>query len=178
MTKEKKQANIKKKHSGKPIEERSKEEIIKLYNQLKQDKEKENKELLETLQRLQADFENYRKRTEKQNQEFCKFANKELIIKILPLLDNFELALKNTKNHDEFIKGIELIYSQLITLLEEQGLKKIETIGGKFNPHLHEALMQEKHEDKEENIIIEEFQKGYTLNDQIIRHSKVKVSKK
>ncbi len=170
--------DMKKKHSEKSIEKKSKEEQIEIYKQQLKDQEKHKGELTESIQRLQAEFENYKKRTEKQNQEFIKFANKELILTILPLLDNFELALKNTENKDEFVKGMKLIYTQLIILLEEQGLKSIETKGKIFDPYLHEALMQGKDKTQQDNIILEEFQKGYTLNNQVIRPSKVKVNKR
>ncbi len=137
------------------------------------------KELTESLQRLQAEFENYKKRTDKQNQEFIKFANKELILKLLPLLDNFELALKNIGgNKNEFVKGVELIFSQFIEILEQQGLTKINSMGNEFDPHVHEALMQGNDKEKKDNEIIEEFQKGYMLNEQVIRHTKVKVNKR
>ncbi|MCK4522361.1 MAG: nucleotide exchange factor GrpE, partial [Nanoarchaeota archaeon] len=133
-------------------------------------------ELTETLQRLQAEFENYKKYVEKRNGDFIKSANADLIKKLLPMLDSFELALKNTKSHQEFVKGIELIYSQLFQTLEEQGLKPIEALNNKFNPGLHEVLLQEE-SDKEEGTITEELQKGYMLNGIAIRHSKVKITK-
>tara|TARA_Y100000034_G_scaffold29691_2_gene36042 strand:+ start:1841 stop:2335 length:495 start_codon:yes stop_codon:yes gene_type:complete len=153
----------------------SKEKISKDKSKNK-DKNK-TKELTESLQRLQAEFENYKKRTDKQNQEFTKYSNKELILKLLPLLDNFDLALKNTENHEDFVKGVELIFAQFVEVLEKQGLHKIDSVGKVFNPHIHEALMQDKNENKKDNEIVEEFQTGYTLNDQVIRNSKVKVNK-
>ncbi|MBW2999723.1 nucleotide exchange factor GrpE, partial [Candidatus Woesearchaeota archaeon] len=132
-------------------------------------------ELTETLQRVQAEFENYKKRIEKESIEFKQFAAKEVVEKLLPILDNFELALKNTKENEQFLKGMELIYSQFFSTLENLGLKRI-NCNGKFDPHLHEALMSEQ-SDKEPGTILEEFQKGYTLNNKVIRHSKVKVAK-
>ena len=95
---------------------------------------------------------------------------------MLPILDSFELALQNKKEKEEFVKGVELIYSQLHDLLEKEGVKKIEETK-KFDPYLHEALMQ-KEGDKEDGIILEELQKGYMLNEVIIRPTKVVVSKK
>lgn len=132
-------------------------------------------ELTESLQRLQAEFENFKKRTDKEKQDFCKYAEKELMVELLPVLDNFELALKNTKDNSEFIKGVELIYSQLVSGLEKKGLKIIET-QGKFDPHKHEVLLQEE-SDKDSGEILEELQKGYQLNETILRTAKVKVSK-
>ncbi len=178
MSKEKKQeSKHDKKHSGLPIEKRSKEEQIEAYKQQIEALQKQNKELTETLQRLQAESDNIKKRTEKEKESFCKFANKELIIKLLPLLDNFELALKNTENHGEFVKGVELIFSQFFEILEQNNITKIESLGKTFDPYMHEALMQGKDDNKKNNEIIEEFQKGYMLNNQVIRHSKVKVNK-
>ncbi|MFH1053052.1 MAG: nucleotide exchange factor GrpE [Candidatus Woesearchaeota archaeon] len=134
-------------------------------------------ELTNLLQRVQADFENYKKRTDEEKTTLCKYASEELLMKILPIVDHFELALNHKDNKEEFVKGIELIYSQLIEILEKEGLRPIKAIGEKFDPHIHEALMSEKSEE-EDNKIIEEFQKGYKLGEKIIRHSKVKVAKK
>ena len=138
---------------------------------MKQKKPDQVKDLTDTLQRLQAEFENYKKRTEKENLEYKKCALQDFIKKILPVLDNFELALKHKKD-----KGIELIYLELYTILEDEGLKKIEALNKKFDPHIHEALLAEEY-GREPNIVLEELQKGYMLNDKVLRHSKVKVSK-
>ncbi len=133
-------------------------------------------ELTSLLQRNQADFENYRKQTEKRIQEITQFASKKTILQILPIIDNFELALKNSNtNQRDFTKGVQLIYSQLFTVLENQGVKKIKTENQEFNPYYHEALMKIASE-KPENTIIEELQKGFMLNDKVIRPAKVKVS--
>ncbi len=165
-------------------EDKSKEKLKQKEKELKECKQEVNKaddkdtkieELTDTLQRLQAEFENYKKYVEKRNSDFVKYAKAELIGKLLPLLDSFEMALRNVSDKAEFIKGVELIYSQLYSLLEKEGLKKIDA-NGKFDPHFHEVLLKEE-SDKEEDMIIEELQKGYMLNDKIIRHSKVKVSK-
>jgi len=134
-------------------------------------------ELTETLQRSQAEFENYKKRVDKEKQEFVKYAKSELIQKILPTLDTFEIAFKSTSDKEKFVKGIEMVYAQLFSLLESEGLKKIESVGKKFDPYLHEVMLKEK-SDKEDGIILEELQKGYMLNDKVLRHSKVKVSEK
>lgn len=139
-------------------------------------KDKKIKELTELLQRLQADFENYKKRVENQSKEFVKIANKDIIVKLLPILDNFELALRNDDNKEEFAKGVELIFSQFYSTLEKEGLKKIDAKEKKFDPYKHEALLQE--EADEEGIVLEELQKGYELNGVVVRHTKVKVSKR
>ena len=133
-------------------------------------------ELTEVLQRNQADFENYRKQTEKRIKEITQFASKNMILQVLPILDNFELALKNSNAEPkDFTKGIHLIYSQLFTVLENQGVTQIQTEDQEFNPYYHEALMKISSE-KPENTIIEELQKGFLLNDKVIRPAKVKVS--
>ena len=134
-------------------------------------------DLTDTVKRVQAEFENYRKRADRDKAEFCRFADAKIISKLLPLLDSFELALKNKDKKEDFIKGVELIYSQMFSLLEKEGLKRIETEGKKFDHQFHEALISEK-SDKEENIVLEELQKGYTLRGNVLRTAKVKVSKK
>jgi len=129
----------------------------------------EESEYIEQIQRLQAEFDNFRKRVDKEKQENIKNANEEIIVKLLGVMDAFELALKHTDD-----KGIKMIYSELYSVLKKEGLKPIK-VEGKFNPEIHEALMQE--EGKKDNEIIEELQKGYTLNDKVIRASKVKITK-
>lgn len=133
------------------------------------------KELTELLQKTQANFENYRKQQEKRIQEIQEQANKELIVQLLTVLDNFELAMRSANGSKDFMKGVELIYSQLSGLLGDNGLKPIKTENKVFDPHFHEALMKAE-SDKPENTIIEELQKGFMLNDKVIRHAKVKIS--
>ncbi|MCG2718381.1 MAG: nucleotide exchange factor GrpE [Nanoarchaeota archaeon] len=134
-------------------------------------------EYLDHMQRLQAEFENYRKHMEQEKQLIIKQANQELIQKILMILDSFELAFRTQKNDDDFTKGIKMIYSEIYTTLEKEGLKKIECFGKKFDANFHEVMLSEE-SDKEEGIILEELQKGYMLNDRVIRFSKVKISKR
>ncbi|MFH0870190.1 MAG: nucleotide exchange factor GrpE [archaeon] len=150
-----------------------------------QDKEKSREEVLEcqlddltdTLQRLQAEFENYKKRIARDSIMMVKCANEDLIRTLLPVIDNFELALKSAKQKDEFYKGMEIIYSQINELLENNGLKHIQCKGVKFDPYFHEALLTEE-SDNEHNTVLDELQKGYMINERVIRHSKVKISKK
>ena len=132
--------------------------------------ENKEKELTEKLQRLQAEFENFRKRTEKEKAESKANANANLISELLTVLDNFELSLKHNED-----KGVMLIFDELSKILEKQGLKKIDTTGI-FDPKFHEALMQV--EGKKQGEILEELQKGYILNDKLLRASKVKISRK
>ncbi len=146
--------------------------------QTKDTKDSQIQDLTNTLKMVQADFENYKKRAQKESQEFMKFANSGLIKDILPVLDNFELALKNETMNEQTRKGFELIYAQLYGILEDNGLKVIQTENQKFNPNLHEALLTEKNPSKEDGLILEELQKGYFIGERVLRHSKVKVNKK
>ena len=135
-------------------------------------------EMTDILKRTQANFENYRKQSELRMQEMIKVAGKHVIMQLLPVIDHFELSLKHCtieKNQPEFYEGIQLIHSQMQVLLEQNGVHPIETVGKKFDPYLHEALLKVPSGD-EEGMILEEFQKGYLLHNQVIRHAKVKIS--
>jgi molecular chaperone GrpE len=132
-------------------------------------------ELTNTLKRVQADFENYKKRVQKEKEQFMQFATTEFIRKILPIVDNLDLAFRNEQSPEDFKKGIELIYAQIKDILSNQGVEEIEETNI-FNPHLHQAMMT-VNEDKEDNEIVEVFQKGYKLGDNVVRHAKVKVNK-
>ena len=137
-------------------------------------------EYYDRLLRLQADFDNFKKRLEKEKIEFIKFANEEIIIEILRVLDDFERAVEAGKKKHDFeilYKGVEMIWNDMKDFLEKKGLKEIDAKGKPFNPHEHEAMMQEENTEHPENHVIEEFQKGYTLNGRVIRPSRVKVSK-
>ncbi len=132
-------------------------------------------EMTELAKRTQANFENYRKQTEKRVEEIRETAAKDIILQVLPIIDNLELALKNVHEQSDFVKGIELIYSQLFSLLKVQGVEIIATENEKFDPYFHEALLKVESEFSE-NTILEEFQKGYLLKGQVLRHAKVKIS--
>ncbi|MFH0739195.1 MAG: nucleotide exchange factor GrpE [Candidatus Omnitrophota bacterium] len=151
------------------------------YLKLKEEADKAG-EYWERILRLQADFDNTRKRLEKEKQDFAKFANEGIIIELLNVLDDLErtVELAEAQNQDlpVFLKGVEMILAHLYELLKEHGVKPIEAQGKIFDPHLHEALMQAENKDLPEHTVIEELQKGYFLNDHVIRTSKVKVSKK
>ncbi len=140
------------------------------------------KEYWERLLRMQAEFENSRKRLEKEKQDFVKFANEGIILELLNILDDLERAvgLTETKHQDlpAFLKGVEMVLAHLYEMLKEYGLRPIETESKLFDPHLHEAMMQVQDNDKPEHTIVEELQKGYLLNERVIRTAKVKVSKK
>jgi len=161
------------------------EKIITLkeaeYLKLKEDADKA-KEYWDKLLRLQADFENTRKRLEKDKQDFCKFANESIIAELLYTLDDLERAveLAQSKHQDlsAFLKGVEMILAHLYEMLKGYGVKPIEAEGKLFDPNYHEALMQVENKELPEHTIVEELQKGYLLNDRVIRTAKVKVSKK
>ena len=151
------------------------------YLKLKEEAQKAD-EYWDKLLRLQADFENTRKRLEKDRQEFFKFANEGIILELLNVLDDLERAveLAQDKHQDQaaFLKGVEMILAHIYGLLKNNGVKPIEAEGKPFDPHYHEALMQSESKDLPEHTIVEELQKGYLLNDRVIRTAKVKVSKK
>jgi molecular chaperone GrpE len=153
----------------------------KEYNQLRQGAEK-SKEYWEKILRLQADFDNTRKRLEREKQEFLRFANEGLIINLLNVIDDLErsLELAQEKHQDlpAFLKGIEMILAHLYDLLKEHGLSPIEAKGELFNPNYHEALLKVETEDFPEDTVVEELQKGYLLNGRVVRTAKVKVAKK
>lgn len=151
------------------------------YRSLKEEAEKA-KEYWDRLLRLQADFENNRKRIEREKQDFLRFANEEIIQELLNILDDLErtVELAQAKHQDvsAFLKGVEMILAHLYEMLKEHGVKPIEAGGKIFDPNYHEALMQVENKDLPEHTIVEELQKGYMLNDKVIRTAKVKVSKK
>ena len=151
-------------------------EIDNLKKQI-EEKNKSIEELTDTLKRLQAEFENYKKRIEKEKAEFAKYANAGIISGILPIIDSFELALKHSGEKEKFVEGMKMVYAQLYSMLEAEGLKPIKAAGEKFDPYRHEVLMKEA-SDKPEGTILEEFQRGYMLNDKVLRFSKVKISGK
>lgn len=135
-------------------------------------------ELTNLLKLTQANFENYRKQTEKRVEEIKQYASQDILVQLLPILDNFKLALETIEKNNtqqDLLKGIELIYAQLNELLENNNIKIIVTEKQKFDPYQHEALMKVP-SDQPEGTILEEFQRGYTLNSKVIRHARVKIS--
>jgi molecular chaperone GrpE len=129
--------------------------------------------------RLQADFENFRRRTRLDLEAAEKYRAQSLVTDILPVLDNFERALKVEADDEKSIsilQGMEMIYRQLLDALKKEGVEAIECVGMQFDPHLHHAVMQVEDSEYESNIVVEELQKGYKLKDRVIRPSMVKVS--
>lgn len=134
-------------------------------------------EYLEKYQRLLADFNNYKKREEKAKEDFKSYASSSLIEKLLPVLDNFDRALKDCNDKDPFVQGIIMTRNELWKVLENEGLSEIPSDNEEFDPNFHQAFMTEESDEVESNHIIETFQKGYKIKDKVIRPSMVKVSK-
>ena len=134
-------------------------------------------ELQDKVMRQMAEFENFRKRSEKEKSAMFETGAKSVIEKILPVVDNFERGLDVAEDkEDPFVQGMEKIYKQFLTALDGMGVKAIEAVGNEFNPDFHNAVMHVEDETVGENIIVEEFQKGYMYKDSVIRHSMVKVA--
>jgi molecular chaperone GrpE len=131
------------------------------------------------LLRKAAEFENYKKRVENESAAIVKFATQELIVELLPILDDLERSLKiskERKDFESFYKGVELIHQKMVKVLSDQGIKSMDTVGKEFNVEYHDALMQIPRDDVPPYTILEEVEKGYTLHDKVIRHAKVIVS--
>ena len=136
-------------------------------------------EAVERYQRLFAEFDNFRKRTDKEKAARYDMGAKDVIEKILPLLDNFELTLKNVPDDKEasaFAEGIEMIHKQFVKVLEDLGVTAIEAVGKEFDPAFHNAVMHVDDEEAGDNIVVEEFQKGYMYKEHVVRYSMVKVA--
>jgi molecular chaperone GrpE len=131
------------------------------------------------LQRLQAEFDNYRKRTQKEKTELIKYASERLVGELLPVLDNFDRAVSAAKVNPDFTsfsQGVEMILRQMQTALSKEGLKAMDAIGQPFDPNLHEAVLRVASDEHPENTVVEELQKGYYLKEKVLRPSMVKVS--
>ena len=136
-------------------------------------------ELTDRNMRLMAEFDNYRKRTEKEKAAMYGMGAKDVVEKILPIIDNFERGLSLVAEEDKedpFTQGMEKIYKQFLTVLENLGVTPIEAVGKEFDPNFHNAVMHVDDENFGENIVVEEFQKGYLYKDSVVRHSMVKVA--
>jgi molecular chaperone GrpE len=176
MTKEKKEKESikdqdeKKKDDEKP-KEKSKEKVKKLTAE--QLLIKKCKEYEDMLKRLQAEFENFKKRCEKDSSDAIKCASFGVVDKLLPLVDSFEGAIASGEGDQS---GLELLYKQLVGILAAEGLREIESLNHKFDPFKHDVLLKDHNEELEDDIITLVIQKGYMLNDKVIRHAKVKIN--
>lgn len=151
----------------------------KLFGKKKDKKDEKIEELTDKLTRQMAEFDNFRKRTEKEKSQMYEVGAKDIIEKILPVVDNFERGLDAVKEEDKedpFVQGMEKVYKHLVTTLEGIEVKPIEAVGQPFDPNFHNAVMHVEDENFGENIVAEEFQKGYTYRDSVVRHSMVKVA--
>lgn len=152
-----------------------------LFNKKKKKDKKDEQieELTDRLKRQMAEFDNFRKRTEKEKSQMFQMGAKSIVEKVLPVIDNFErglLAVPEEAKEDAFVEGMNKIYKQMMTMLEEVGVKPIEAAGAEFDPEFHNAVMHIEDESLGENIVAEELQKGYMYRDTVVRHSMVKVA--
>ena len=152
----------------------------KSFFKKKNDKKDEQiEELTDKVKRQMAEFDNFRKRTEKEKSQMYDMGAKTIVEKILPVIDNFErglAAVPEDNKEDAFVVGMDKIYRQMLTVLEEAGVKPIEAVGAEFDPNFHNAVMHVEDETLGENVVAEELQKGYMYRDTVVRHSMVKVA--
>lgn len=147
-------------------------------NKKKDKKDEKIEELTDQVKRQMAEFDNFRKRTEKEKTQMYEIGAKSIIEKVLPVVDNFErglAAVSEENKEDAFVDGMNKIYKQLMTMLEEADVKPIEAVGKEFDPNLHNAVMQTESEEYESGIIAQELLKGYMYRDSVVRHSMVAV---
>jgi molecular chaperone GrpE len=155
------------------------EEIAELTARV-QELEHENSELKDQYLRKQADFENFRKRMTREKADAIAYANKQLLLDILPIIDDFERAIKSaeeSRDFDSFHEGVALIEKQFTSMLERKwGLRRFDSEGEEFDPQKHEAVMTDENGEHEQPTVVEDYQKGYFLNDKVLRSAKVKVA--
>lgn len=151
-----------------------------LFGKKKKDKrDVQIEELTDRVQRQMAEFDNFRKRTEKEKAAMFEVGAKSVIEKLLLTVDNFERGLASVteeQQEDPFVQGMERVYRQMMTTFEELGVKPIEAVGAEFDPNFHNAVMHVEDEEVGENVVVEEFQKGYLYRESVVRHSMVKVA--
>lgn len=159
---------------------KKKDEQIEELTRSLAEKEEEIKSLQERILYLQADFENFKKIKNKEKQDLLKFGNEVLIKELLPVIDNLERALDHaskTEDYKSIHDGVNLVLNEFIKVLERAGLSRVDAVGKKFDPNLHEAFYQEEKDDIEPDTVLSELQKGYLLNGRLIRPSMVTISK-
>ena len=149
------------------------------FKKKKDKKDEQIEELTDKVKRQMAEVDNFRKRTEKEKSQMYDMGAKTIVEKILPVIDNFErglAAVPEDNKEDAFVVGMDKIYRQMLTVLEEAGVKPIEAVGAEFDPNFHNAVMHVEDEEFGENVVAEEFQKGYMYRESVVRHSMVKVA--
>jgi molecular chaperone GrpE len=165
---------------GSPISvQNPKSQVKKLEEKVRQ-LEAEIADYVDTLKRVQAQFENYKKRIKKEFDTYTQISTHKLVRELLPVLDNLERAISSAESTDDegkIIEGVKLIYHQLKEALAREGLKTIDPAGDRFDPYFHEAIMQVESGEHEDNTVVEVFQKGYLINNHLLRPAIVKVSK-
>lgn len=141
--------------------------------------QQEKDDLYNKLLRIQAEYDNFKKRTQKEKQSELKYKSQDIVNELLPAIDNFERALQVEVSDEtaSFVEGMTMVYRQIKDALKSQGVEEIESVGKEFDPNIHHAVMQVDDEEQESNIILEEMQKGYMLKDRVIRPAMVKVNK-
>lgn len=151
------------------------EELTKKVEELEQEKS----QILERNLRLQAEYDNFKRRTQKERVAERKYKSQDLVTELLPALDNFERALdvEVTEETKGIVEGISMVHKQITEALQSEDIEVIETVGKEFDPNLHHAVMQVEESDYESNVVVEELQKGYILNERVIRPAMVKVNK-
>jgi len=158
-------------------DEKADKKPFKKKDKKKDKKDEQIEQLTDRVTRQMAEFENFRRRTEQEKSQMFNMGAKNIIEKILPVVDNFERGLATVEEGaDPFADGMLMIYKQMLTTLEEAGVKPIEAVGQEFNPDFHNAVMHVEDEEVGENVVVEEFQKGYMFGDTVVRHSMVKVA--
>ncbi|MBN2107603.1 MAG: nucleotide exchange factor GrpE, partial [Deltaproteobacteria bacterium] len=143
-------------------------------------REKENQELLDRLQRTLAEFDNYRKRVSREKDDLLKYGAEKMALDMLPVADNFERALEQAKSATDpaaVVEGIEMIYKQFLAALEKYKIRHFDCLGEPFNPEKHEAMAKQDHPDYDEDTIMAELQRGYYLEDRLLRPARVIVSR-
>lgn len=171
-------ADVKAEKSDNASDAQEAEETVDINNK-KDQKDAVIEDLQDRLKRQMAEFDNYRKRTDKEKSAMFEMGASDVVKKLLPIVDNFERGFKSVTEEElqtPFAKGMDMVYKQTIKMLEDLQVKPIEAVGSEFNPEFHNAVMHVEDDSQGENIIVEEFEKGYTYRDVVIRHSMVKVA--
>lgn len=165
---------------GTETEEENVSEKKGFFGKKKKDKkDTQIEDLTDKLRRQMAEFDNFRKRTEKEKSGMFEMGAKSVVEKLLPVVDNFERGLASVpedQKEDPFVAGVDKVYKQLLTVFDELGVKPIEAVGQPFDPNFHNAVMHVEDDEQGENVVVEEFQKGYMYHDSVVRHSMVKVA--
>ena len=171
-------ADVKAEKSDNASDAQGAEETVDINNK-KDQKDAVIEDLQDRLKRQMAEFDNYRKRTDKEKSAMFEMGASDVVKKLLPIVDNFERGFKSVTEEElqtPFAKGMDMVYKQTIKMLEDLQVKPIEAVGSEFNPEFHNAVMHVEDDSQGENIIVEEFEKGYTYRDVVIRHSMVNTS--